>query len=81
MTSYAPAALLPLAQRTGRWVIKQVHEQDCLYTTNLGSSLRLISHGSNELQVDVLDNGQPAFASQIYAWRIDNGPWHRIPAA
>lgn len=81
MTSYAPAALLPLAQRTGRWVIKQVHEQDCLYTTNLGSSIRLISHGSNELQVDVLDNGQPAFASQIYAWRIDNGPWHRIPAA
>ncbi|WP_439770021.1 GDSL-type esterase/lipase family protein [Limosilactobacillus sp.] len=81
MINYAPAQLLPLAQRTGRWTIKQVHGHSCLYTTNLASSIRFLVTNSPAVLVNVLNNGQPGFPSQMYAWRVDNGPWHRVPAS
>ena len=40
MTQYSPKQLLPLAQRTGRWVVKTIKGQATLYTTNLGSTIR-----------------------------------------
>lgn len=80
MTTYTAKALLPLAQRTGRWTVKKIRGQDCLYTTNLGSSIRLTISGSNTLTINVLDNGQVGFLSQMYAWRVDGRDWHRFPA-
>lgn len=80
MVFYSPAKLLPLAQRTGRWVIKRLHGQEVLYTTNLGSSLRFLSTAS-QLSITVLDNGFPGAPAQVYAWRSDQGAWHRFSAA
>ena len=81
MANYSAKSLLPLAQRTGRWTNKQVRGQNCLYTTNLGSSIRLIVNNSCSLTINVLNNGQPGFPSQMYAWRRDGLDWHRFSAA
>lgn len=80
MVAYSARALLPLAQRTGRWTVKRIQGRDCLYTTNLGSSIRLTINGGNTLTTGVLDNGQAGFPSQMYAWRVDGRDWHRFPA-
>lgn len=80
MVNYSAKFLLPLAQQTGRWTTKQVRGQDCLYTTNLGSSIRFIVNGSYSLIINVLNNGQPGLPSQMYAWRCDGLDWHRFSA-
>lgn len=81
MVHYSPRQLLPLAQRTGRWVIKTIKDKPVLYTTNLGSSIRFECEQSQQLIIRVLNNGQPGFPSQMYAWRVDSGEWHRFAAS
>lgn len=80
MTLYLPSQLLPLVQATGRWVIKKIKGQAVLYTTNLGSSIRLVITGTRAVQISVCNNGHPGFPRQVYAWRYDQHPWRRFPA-
>ena len=81
MAIYHANDLLPLAQRTGRWVVRKINNQPVLYTTNLGSSIKMVSKAAQEVQVTVLDNGSPQVASQFYAYRVDRGSWQRVAAA
>lgn len=80
MITYSPESLLKLNKLTGRWFINQVHGQSVLYTTNLGSRLRFDITGACKIMVNVLDNRHPLSPSQFYAWRLNNGPWHREAA-
>lgn len=80
MATYFAEQLLKFAHRTGRWVVKEIAGQAVLYTTNLGSTIRFITHGTDRLIMTVLDNGAPQMPSQVYAYRVDHRPWHRVPA-
>ena len=77
MYRYFPNSLYKLIHPHGRWFIKRLNQSATLYTTNLGSRLRFIAKGVNNLTVNVLDNRNPFSPSQIYAWRIDGTQWHR----
>lgn len=81
MAIYHANDLLPLAQRTGRWVVRKINNQPVLFTTNLGSTIKMVSKAAQEVQVTVLDNGSPQVASQFYAYRVDQGAWQRVAAA
>lgn len=80
MITYSPESLLKLNKLVGRWFINQVQEQAVLYTTNLGSRLRFYVTNAKKIKVNVLDNRHPLSPSQFYAWRLDNGSWHREAA-
>lgn len=77
MQYYSPNSLYKLIAPHGRWFIKGIKQETTLYTTNLGSRLRFTAKGSTKLTVNVLDNRNEFSPSQVYAWRIDNGQWHR----
>lgn len=81
MTRYSPADLFTLLFPKGRWFIKKINQQPTLYTTNLGSRIRILSTAATKITINVLDNGNAISPSQIYAWRIDNQEWHRVAAA
>ncbi|MBB1062677.1 GDSL-type esterase/lipase family protein [Limosilactobacillus fastidiosus] len=81
MNYYSPYSLYNLISQHGRWFIKEIKNVFTLYTTNLGSRLRFTTNGVSILTVNVLDNRNEISPSQIYAWRIDNGPWHREQAS
>lgn len=78
MTQYSPQQLLPLAQRTGRWVVKTIKGRTALYTTNLGSTIRFNITGARSLNLQTVNNGHPGFPHQVYAWRYDRHPWRRF---
>ena len=78
MTQYSPKQLLPLAQRTGRWVVKTIKGQATLYTTNLGSTIRFNITGALSFDLQTVNNGHPGFPHQVYAWRYDQQPWQRF---
>ena len=81
MNYYSPRSLYSLIPQHGRWFIKEINNVSTIYTTNLGSRLRFTTNGISKLTVNVLDNRNELSPSQIYAWRIDNGPWHREQAS
>lgn len=81
MYHYSPHSLYELANPRGRWFIKEINQLATLYTTNLGSRLRFMTKGVHKLTINVLDNRNEASPSQIYAWRIDSGQWHREQAS
>ena len=66
MTQYSPKQLLPLAQRTGRWVVKTIKGQATLYTTNLGSTIRFNITGALSFDLQTVNNGHPGFPHQVY---------------
>lgn len=65
----------------GRWWIKSINQLPTLYTTNLGSVLRLSINNSSNITVHVLDHHSQYGPSPIFAWRLDHGDWHRVSAA
>lgn len=81
MFHYSPDIIYKLVNPQGRWFIKDVNHHSALYTTNLGSRLRFSAVNVNKMAVHVLDNRNQLSPSQIYAWRIDNGNWHREKAS
>lgn len=81
MTELGPQELLNLQQTRGRWFCKTIHQQPLLYTTNLGSILRFISHRCSRLVVEVTNYHNPLGPSQMWAWRVDGHSWHRESAA
>lgn len=80
MTQYSPSQLLPLAQRTGRWVTKTIKGHPALYTTNLGSVVRFKVSGTPAVNVNTINNSHPGTPRQVYAWRYDQQPWRRFCA-
>ena len=78
MKQYSPKQLLPLAQRTGRWVVKTIKGQATLYTTNLSSTIRFNITGALSFDLQTVNNGHPGFPHQVYAWRYDQQPWQRF---
>lgn len=81
MNKYLPIDLIAIAKRTGRWWLKLVNGQEVLYTTNLGSYLRVHTAGVHQLQVNVYPNHNHQSAQQQYTIRIDGQQWHRYPAS
>lgn len=81
MHEFEPHELLALQQTSGRWFIKAIHQQPLLYTTNLGSTLRFTTDQCTQLVVEVTNFHSPLGPSQVWAWRIDAGSWHRVTAA
>lgn len=83
MQFYTPHSLLEIAQRTGRWTVIHLNQQDCLYTTNLGSYLRLNVNHTSTLQINFQSHHHPLSPGQVFAWRIDQrvGGWHRFLAS
>lgn len=81
MYHYSPSELLHISSPAGRWFIKQLHHLPTLYTSNLGSRLRFTALNVTTLRVNVLDNRNELSPAQIYAWRVNGGPWHRELAA
>lgn len=63
----------------GRWQIRTIGNQEVLYTTNLGSYLRFQVLEPNTITINALNNGNPIANPQIYAWRVDQQPWQRVP--
>ncbi|PMB83186.1 hypothetical protein CK797_02770 [Limosilactobacillus pontis] len=80
MRTYLPIQLLPFAQRTGRWMLKEDRDSPVLYTTNLGSYLRCRVIGTNQLTINVTNHHSPLGPSQVYAARVDGQPWQRFAA-
>lgn len=80
MDKYLPTDLIKIASRTGRWWIKQVNELPALYTTNLGSYLRLQASGVSKFTLNVIPTQNIISPSQVYAIRIDDQQWQRYPA-
>lgn len=74
MRTYLPSQLLKLAQRTGRWVVKH----NGLYTTNLGSYLRVRVMGSHQLTLTVTNHHSALGPGQVYAIRVDGCHWRRF---
>lgn len=81
MRTYLPPDLLALAQRTGRWTLKQLAGSPVLYTTNLGSTLRFVINNSEKVTITVGDHHANHYPSHRFAIRVDKGPWHRYPAS
>lgn len=81
MKKYLPTNLISIASRTGRWWLKEINGQQTLYTTNLGSYLRLLVTGAHQLRLHVLPNQNPLSPSQVYAIRIDHQKWQRCLAS
>lgn len=80
MHYYSPQQLRAIAQRTGRWALKEMAAGPCLYTTNLGSYLRCQVNGSRHLTFTVANNHHPLGPGQVYAVRVDDQPWQRFLA-
>jgi hypothetical protein len=66
MKQYSPKQLLPLAQRTGRWVVKTIKGQATLYTTNLGSTIRFNITGALSFDLQTVNNGTPVSPPGLY---------------
>lgn len=81
MQIYSPQQLLPLANRTGRWTIKNAPGGPALYTTNLGSILRCQVTKSHHFIINVENRHAQLGPSQQYAVRIDGQAWQRFPAS
>lgn len=80
MPKYLPRDLITLAADTGRWCQKELHGRNVLYTTNLGSYLRVNITGSQQVQINPLANQNLLSPAQIYAIRLDQQTWQRYPA-
>lgn len=80
MPKYLPHDLIALTTNTGRWCQKNLHGYKALYTTNLGSYLRVIITGAQQVQVNPVANQNSLSPSQIYAVRLDQQSWRRYPA-
>ena len=80
MQTYFPQQLLPLASRTGRWIIKKSPNSPVLYSTNLGSELRCQVTNSKLFVVNVENRHAQRGPSQQYAVRIDGQAWQRFSA-
>jgi lysophospholipase L1-like esterase len=81
MQIYSPQQLLPLANRTGRWTIKDFPDGPVLYTTNLGSVLRCQVTKSHHFIINVKNRHAQLGPSQQYAVRIDDQSWRRFSAS
>lgn len=62
----------------GRWQVREIHGHSALYTTGLGSYLRMRVDVPGTITVNALNNGNPHSNPQIYAWRINKQSWHRV---
>jgi lysophospholipase L1-like esterase len=80
MRTYFPPQLLKIAERTGRWAVKQTDAEQVLYTTNLGSYLRIQVTDSHQLILNVTNHHSALGPGQVYAIRIDSKHWRRFPA-
>ena len=80
MRTYFPPQLLKIAERTGRWVVKPDNTGQVLYTTNLGSYLRIQVTGSHRLILTVANHHAALGPGQVYAIRVDGRHWRRFPA-
>ena len=56
MRTYFPPQLLNPAQQTGRWAVRDIDDDQVLYTTNLGSYLRCRITGSHQLTLTVANH-------------------------
>ena len=80
MRTYFPPQLLNPAQQTGRWVVRDIDNDQVLYTTNLGSYLRCRITGSHQLTLTVANHHSDLGPGQVYALRVDGNLWRRFPA-
>ena len=80
MRTYFPPQLLNPAQQTGRWAVRDIDDDQVLYTTNLGSYLRCRVTGSHQLILTVANHHSDLGPGQVYALRVDGNLWRRFPA-
>ena len=80
MRTYFPPQLLNPAQQTGRWAVRDIDDDQILYTTNLGSYLRCRVTGSHQLILTVANHHSDLGPGQVYALRVDSNLWRRFPA-
>lgn len=65
---------------SGRWTIKQIQNDDVLYTPLLGGRIAFTISNATKMTLNALNNAGPVSESQYWAYRIDKGDWHRFTA-
>lgn len=80
MRFLSPTILWSVMVPHGRWWLKTIDQQPVLYTTNLGSVLRLTITNSDSITIHVLDRHSELSPSPVFAWRLNQQQWHRVSA-
>ncbi|MFR0771614.1 MAG: SGNH/GDSL hydrolase family protein [Limosilactobacillus pontis] len=79
MRTYLPIQLLPFAQRTGRWMLKEDRDSPVLYTTNLEATCVAESSVPTSLPLTSLTITHPRSQPGLRC-RVDGQPWQRFAA-